>query len=286
MLIDVIRIGALLIVTFAYALFDVFNGRNVPDFFVFATLTLGIILTFTYPLPEIGISALIALVITSLGYITYKIGVLGAGDTFEFLFISLVLPLQITPMLINVPQFLTPFILSVFIATGYATIIATPFYYIMKAREKKAGKISMEKRSIWSAAALITAYIILILALNYLSNNTLIISVVLLLVAIPSAVIILFKQEIYEAMVVMVYPSKLESGDMIATSMMSKKDFAYFKKRAKHFDRLANTRVIDETRNIKKKIPVYKNAIPLALFTFIGVVISLLIGNIVLLLIV
>ncbi len=283
LLLYILRLAALLIVVLAYALFDIFNKRNVPDIFAYGTLALGILLTLTYPLPTIGISLLVAAIIAILGYITYRMGVLGAGDTFEFLFISLVMPLQVAPALISAPQFSFPFILSVFIATGYATIILTPAYYILRAK-KKTGKIMVDKKGVPAAATLIMAYIILIAALDYLSGNALLVSVIMLLVAIPSSIILLFKNSIYEGMTQMVYPSQLEIGDMIATNMMDKRDLAYFRKRSRHFERLATSHVIAETKRIRKRIPVYKNAIPLALFTLIGVIVSLLIGNVVLLL--
>ncbi len=283
LLLDIFRLAVLLIVVLAYALFDVFNKRNVPNIFAYGTLALGVLLTLTYPLPTIGISLLVAAVIAVLGYITYRIGVLGAGDTFEFLFISLVMPLQAAPALITAPQFSSPFILSVFIATGYATIILTPAYYILRAK-KKTGKIMVDKKGIPAAATLILAYIILIVALDYLSGNAFLVSVIMLLVAIPSSIILIFKNSIYEGMTQMVYPSELEPGDMIATNTMGRRDLSYFRKRSRHFERLATSQVIAETRRIRKKIPVYKNAIPLALFTLIGVIVSLLIGNVVLLL--
>ena len=282
-LLNIIRIAVLLIVTLAYAIFDVFNKRNVPNIFVYATVAVGILLTFTYPLHTIELSTLIAIAVAALGYVTYRIGILGAGDVYEFVFISLVIPLQVTPILMAVQQFPTPFILSVFIATGYATILLTPAYYITKAR-KKIGKIKLDRKGIAPAAALMAAYLVLIAVLNYISGNVFLISIVMLLVAIPSTVIILFRSMIYEGMVVSTYPSQLEEGDMIAVNMMAKRDLEYFRKRTRRFNRLATRSLIADTRKIRKKIPVYKNAIPLALFAFIGVVVSLLIGNIVMLL--
>lgn len=283
MIIDAIRLAALIIVTLAYAFFDVFNKRNVPDLFAYGTVLLGILLTLTYPLPTVEISLAIAAIIAVLGYVTYRTGILGAGDTFEFLFISLVMPMQLVPMLISAPLFPSPFILSVFIATGYATIILTPAYYMLKAK-RKTGRIQADRRGTQAAAALIVAYMLLIAALDYISGNALLVSVIMLLVAVPSSIILIFKQAIYEGMTQLVYPSQLELGDMIATNMMGKSDLAYFRKRSRHFDRLATAKVMSEIRGIKRKIPVYKNAIPLALFTFIGVVVSLLVGNVVLLL--
>ncbi len=282
MLLDVIRILILILVALAYALFDVFNKRNVPNAFAYFTIGLGILITLTYGIGTIELSAAYAVIISAIGYLTYRAGILGAGDLFEFVFISLVLPTQLTPILADIPQFSFPFILSVFIATGYATLLSTPLYYINKAR-KKLGKIKTSRKDLARGLALLAAYAVLILILNISVSNMLLGSALLLLAAIPSSIIIAYKQAIYEGMTLYVYPSKLENDDMIATSMMSRSDLAFFKRKSKHFGGLASKKLISEIRNVKRKIPVYKNAIPLALFTFAGVLISLLVGNIIVL---
>ncbi|MEM0094743.1 MAG: hypothetical protein QXX74_02350, partial [Candidatus Micrarchaeaceae archaeon] len=67
---------------------------------------------------------------------------------------------------------------------------------------------------------------------------------------------------------------------------MSRKEIAFFKGKTSLFGRLASEDLIKKIKNVKVKLPVYKHAVPLALFTFIGTIISLLVGNVVFLLLV
>ena len=85
-------------------------------------------------------------------------------------------------------------------------------------------------------------------------------------------------------MVARVYTRQLEDGDIIAFNMMSASEKKYFSK-YRGFERLATAELIGRLRNARRKLPVYKNAAPLAVFILIGVVASLLFGNIVLFLI-
>ncbi len=282
LLIDMLRLLILIFITTAYAMFDVFNRRSLPNIFAYATIAVGIIMTLTYDMHTIELSLLYAAILSGIGYITYKMGILGAGDLYEFVFISLVFPVQLMPFLTNIPQLPFPFILSVFIATGYATVLFTPIYYITKAK-KKLGRISVDRKGAWLGIALLAAYVLLIAAVNLIVGHFILPSTLLLLVAIPSAVIIIYKNAIYEGMSLHVYPKELEDGDMIAVNMMSHSELSYFKNKSKRFGRLVTAQLISDIRKINRKIPVYKNAIPLALFTLIGVVVSLLFGNLILL---
>ena len=103
----------------------------------------------------------------------------------------------------------------------------------------------------------------------------------IMLVAIPSAVTLVFEEEITSRMVSKIYPRQLDEGDIIAFNMLSVREIRYFSK-YKGFGRLATKKLIDNMRNVKAKLPVYRNAAPLAVFILIGMILSLLLGNIVL----
>lgn len=118
MLSFVIRAVILLAIALVYAIYDLFNKRNVPDSFVYASAIIALLVTFTYSIGTIGISILIATVIGSIGYVLYRAGILGAGDFFEFMAISLIFPYQPAPLIVGIGQLNIPFILSIFIATG------------------------------------------------------------------------------------------------------------------------------------------------------------------------
>ena len=78
-----------------------------------------------------------------------------------------------------------------------------------------------------------------------------------------------------------------EDGDIIAFNLMKKKDISAYKKAIRGFDRLITNRIIDRMRakHIRAKFPVYRQAMPLALPILLGAIISLLVGNVLLLII-
>lgn len=274
----------LLAVSLLYALFDVFNKRDVPNAFVYAALVLAFLFTLTYPLQTIYISVAIALAVGTGGYLLYRKGLLGAGDFFEFVTISLILPLQPAPLLAAVNQFNLPFILSVFVATGYVTVILIAIYYLLIARNKGLEKgVKPDKNSIrLGLAMLLTAYAILLFVVSALVNINVYTIILIILIAIPSYLLLAYQKLINIRMVSFMYPKGLNEGDMIAVSLMSKAQRSLFKRKSKLFGGLATRSLIADIKEVKVKIPVYRNAAPLALFIFIGVVLSLLFGNILL----
>ena len=284
LLADLLRILILVIITLAYALFDIFNKRNVPNLFAYATIAVGVLVALTYGAGTAAYGFLIAIIAAALGYLAYRAGFLGGGDVFEFTFIGLVLPMQAMPLLASIPQFGLPFLLSVFIATGYVTIIFTPLYYIIKGKRKLGHKkLEVDRNKAIAGFVILVIYAGMILLTNYKIHYSLLGMAILLLAAVPSAAILIYEKYIYEGMILSVYPSKLEEGDMIATNLMSKDDIAYFRERSRHFGRLVDKKVLAKIKGARRKLPVYKNAIPLALFVFIGVAVSLAVGNILLL---
>lgn len=268
-----------------YALLDLFNKRNVPNIFAYATVLVGLIFTVSYGHSVMWTSFLIAAIIAIIGYVTYKVGLLGAGDVFEFLFISLMLPIQPVPFISHLQQLNFPFILSVFITTGYAAMLVTPVYYTLKGMRKLKGKKPSEMRTHpLTMLAMLGSYAMLIVFMAVISPFKEFAILLILFAAVPSLIVMLYEKYIYEGMTLRVHPKELEDGDIIALNMMSKPDIAYFSKKYRHFGRLVDKRLMHAMAKEKRELPVYKNAIPLATFTFVAVIVSLAIGNIILLL--
>ena len=279
------RFFLLIAFSLIYAIFDVFNKRNVPNKFVYFSIIIGILATLSYypDLRMLGISFLIASIIGSMGYILYKKGVLGGGDVFEFMLISLIIPLQPRPLLINMPQYALPFVLSVFIVTGYVSFMAIAFYYLLLVKNPEIEKrIKPDRKPALVSSAFLTMYVLLIYVMGMINGFSSSAILLIALVAIPSSIVLAYEKLINARMVSMMLPEKLEEGDMIAVNMMNGDESAYFSKRYSHFGRLATNELISEMKNEKKKLPVYSNAPPLALFTFAGVILALLFGNVLL----
>ncbi len=266
-------------VTVLYASFDLFNRRNVPNVFAYASVVLGIIVTLVYQSGVIFESLAIALVVGIIGYAVYRMGLWGAGDYFELVAISLLLPVQPVPFLVFAAQMSLPFILSVFIATGFAALWVVPIYYLLITRKTWSRKVNPKQLSY--GLLLFFLYIGLLAFVYATVGLTFGRLLLILAVAIPSSVMLVFGEEITARMVARVRANKLEEGDIIAVTMMTARERKIF---ATHSNqgRLATKKLIRELGGTHYMLPVYKNAAPLALFILMGVIISLLVGNVVL----
>ncbi len=272
-MLELLKILVLLAFASLYAYFDVFNKRNIPDKFVYLSIAVGIVFTLLNPVRIIIFSFLIAIFIGAAGYLLYKAGLLGLGDGLEFAFISLMLPIQPQPML-SMPQFGLPFVLSVFISSGIATVIVIPLYYILKEK-----KLEINTRSIEKAALVFASYMLLLMLIYFLFGAREIAVLLILILAVFSTLLFTVENTINKEMVRWVYPKEIEEGDIIAVGLLSGRDLRLLRAKSKHFGKLADKRNIAELKGLRKRLPVYKNAVPFSLFILAGVVLSLIIGD-------
>ncbi len=278
-----LRMAILLAVTLAYALLDVFNHRNVPDIFAYALLALAFIVTLTYGARVIAISLALAAVIGALGYLLYRRGIMGAGDFLEFATISMLIPIQPAAILSSLPQFNFPFIFSVFIATGYTAVVGMLFYYLLRAYVKGSLRnIKIEKKRLYNGLLIFAAYLVMLAAVSYIAGPKPVPAAMIIAIGAASALTIVFEKQVSVQMISYVYPRALTTEDMIATNFMSKEDLTFFSRKSKHFGRLVTRKSLSEIKGIRRKVPLYTSGVPLALFAFFAVVISLLFGNILL----
>ena len=278
----IVRIISLLGIALAYALFDLFNKREVPNLFAYGSVAVAFALCMAYWNIDAVIGIGIALLITGAGYLVYKKGFLGAGDVLELVAIALLLPLQPAPILSHAPQLGMPFVLSVFLSSGYFAIILLVLYYMIFARRSSLEKgFKTEKPRLIFGVVLIIAYILLVAMMYVLTGISIIGMAILLLLAIFSSIMFVFEKLMNYRMISMLYPRELTPDDMIAINLMGAGDLRYFRHKSKSFGRLATAKLIKDLRSERKKLPVYRNAAPLAAFFFMGVVFSLLFGNLI-----
>lgn len=274
-----IPIAVLLFVSLVYAAFDVFNKRNVPNVFVYSTIAVGIAVAVLFNWSNIALDVGIAAAVGVLGYPLYRYGFMGGGDVLEFVFISLVLPIQMRPLYSGAYQFGMPFIVSVLIAAGYASLVFIPIYYLgVKRAGGRAYKPDGRKKMI--GALFFAVYMGFLVALKYSLGLSVAGAALITLLAVVSAITIAYEKRIYMGMVSFIYPKELEDGDMIATSLIGKADLKFFRSKTK-FGRLATGRLISDLKGVKRKLPVYRDSVPFSLFILIGIIASLLFGNLI-----
>ncbi|EQD39017.1 peptidase A24A prepilin type IV [mine drainage metagenome] len=234
-------------------------------------------------LVDLGIAAAAFL----LGYIVYRAGQLGLGDVMEMCVISLLLPFQNFPMLALLYQYNIPFIIAVAIAAGIAALVIVPIYYLPRTERELAEKITsmVSKKDVFKSALISISYIVLIGMLVIAHIISLYGVIVLGAVLLGSAFTILFEKPITQSMIRYVDASSFEEGDIIAFNLMDAAHVEALKVKVNSFGKLVTRDMIDEMKanNIADKLPVYKLGIPFAVPIFIAVVISLLFGNLIIL---
>ena len=279
-----IDLAVLLLISFIYAVYDVFNRRNVPNLFVYFTILVGIVMAFLSNSGMALVTAfVVAVVIGAIGYTIYRAGLLGAGDVLELVFIALIMPVWQNTFFGSAYQWNIPFVLSVIIAAGYASLIFIPIYYLL-VKKQPLNAPRPDKKRMTIGALFFVVYMIFILAMRYLYDINMFGSALIFMLAFFAGITMIYDQRIYLGMVEFIYPNKLEEGDMIATNLMSKKELAIFQRKS-DFGRLASDRLIAQIKKVRVKLPVYRDSVPFSLFIFIGVLISIAYGNIILMMI-
>ena len=282
-----IRIAVMLIIAVIYMLFDVFNNRNVPSVFAYGTVVVGILFTLAY-LDEGTIveSAIIASLVSAVGYVLYKVGQIGAADVLEFASISLMLPVMSFSYINAYPQLGIPFIVSVFIASGIIALLMIPFYYLPRASAVLKRRIitMVGQKELFKGLLILVAYGAFILFLVYYTNLNPLGLGILVVFGITSIGTTVFEKPLTDSMVEFIPPAKFEEGDIVALNVMDGKEIRAVKRKVKEFDRLMTVPLIKRMRGAwpKRKFPVYRSAMPLALPIFVGTVISILFGNLIL----
>ncbi len=279
-----IRAVAFILIALGYMLFDVFNNRNVPNVFAYATLALGFAMTMLYLNYLIIMeSVLIAVAVLGLGYFVYRIGQLGAADVIELAALSLILPFLDSGLLYYFPQGYMPVAISLAINSGIAALIIVPLYYIPKALKhaSRNSRTKPEKADYFKTALIITVYAFFAAFLYLYAGMHLYGLALLILIALGSALVIFYEKPMMAYMVQYVSRNGIEPGDIIATAMLSDRETASLRKKLKQFDRLVSEKLVKEmkAKKFSRKLPVYKKPIPFAVPIFIGAVAAILLGN-------
>ena len=282
-----LRITSIIAIALVYMLFDVFNRRSVPSLYVYGTLAYGAVLTAAYAnVYAVAESTLVALAVLALGYVVYRIGQLGLADVIELAALSLMLPVQAAPFAAASAQYSLPFVLSIVVNAGIASLVIAPLYYIPKAFRKLGSRIDsmLSRADIVRAAAVTAAYAMFLAFLVAVAGIGMAgIALVLVMMA-GSSLMLFFEKPMTEVMVSRVTYRDLEEGDIIATNLMSRREIAAARRRVPAFSRLVTPMLIGsmKRKHFSSRLPVYKHAMPFAVSIFVGACAALLFGNLIL----
>ena len=117
--------------------FDLFNRKNIPDSFLYGFLAVAFIVNLFFYQEQLFIFSLaVAVVLSAIGYIFYRVGQLGGADLFVLASIMLLLPIH--PSFVQMP-FNMPFVFSVMIFAGvlFSLYVLVSFGIKLRHRETK-----------------------------------------------------------------------------------------------------------------------------------------------------
>ncbi len=270
-----INIISLFIILTVFAIYDIFNNREIPDHIVYISFVISFILFFissaNLPLYFVITILIIEVLIFLIGFFSYSKGKLGAGDFFELGIINLALPYFNNPIILHIYQIYIPFVLNVIFNTGYIVSIIIPFYYLV------IQNISKKRKTYILLYALIFFLFITLLYFDFYMIS------LILLLAFSLYLLIKYANLIKDKMVFYLMPNELEEDDMIAYNMLDNQTLELIKSKYPKFSGRANKDLLFAIKDLNIKIPVYRYGIPLAFYLLIGSLFSLLFGNLLLL---
>lgn len=277
-----LRIFIAIIGTAIATYYDIFNNRNVPNLLLYSFLGAALLVNLLlFDTSSFGYTAVIAILVFAIGYGLYIFGQLGGADVFVLASISLLLPVQPTTLLIGEePMIAFPFILSVLLLSSIVFGVFLLIRYVpLFMRGVFAGKVSIPKERLAYAGIILIAYLLFV----YLSFSfpyfpapyIFLFSVIVFL-----TIFFMFAREfIADEMIEWVGVKEIEEEDVIAIDRMGKGDVEKY--------RIARVATKNELEKLKKlpigKYPVYKRMPVFLPFVLIGLIASVVFGDVVLL---
>ncbi|BCS90974.1 MAG: hypothetical protein ARM1_0431 [Candidatus Micrarchaeota archaeon] len=283
---------AALIFAAVYALFDVFNKREIPSIFAYIIFILSIAIAFLSYYTDASIfiiDLLIVALLIALGYPLSRTALIGDGDIFEIATLSALLPF-IKPLDFNLPYWIygingvLPFALTIIINSGFFGIILTLIFYLpLAVRRFGFSSLARSIKPDYIDLALLLSYILFLFVATFSGIG--IISTVIMSIIFISA-IILRKLEVYIEKLFIRHKRVIDikEGDVLAIDHISKE-------KMNELDSLkigraitsSDVRKLRERLNLQEELPVYVNGVPFSVAILIGLAFGIVYGNIIIL---
>ncbi|MFH1306636.1 MAG: hypothetical protein ABIH83_03200 [Candidatus Micrarchaeota archaeon] len=276
---EILRISLAIAGTAIGTYFDLFNKKNVPELFLYAFLAAAFLLNLiayneTATIYGIGTG----IVVFAAFYLLYKFGQLGGADVYIMASIALLLPIQPTISPFLYPAFLLtlPFILDIILASGISFMLYMLLRSIPIAINSLTTPGKIEKKSLFGAFLIVLAFGIF----SYISSQSMFIPssyfLFLSIMVLLSLYFTLFKNAINDSMAKLVKAKEVEQEDILAIDKINKKLVKKYM-----LARLVDAPMLKRIKKMKEKIAVYKHLPPFIPHILIGLIVSILFGNIV-----
>jgi Flp pilus assembly protein protease CpaA len=273
-----LRIAVALVGTAVCAYYDLFNNKNIPErvlqVFLAAAVLVALIAYDPVATPY-GLATGAILFIAN--YLLYKMGYLGGADVPILTAIAVLLPAQPAMFLLDkAANWLSfPFIIQVLTA-AFITFMLHLLVKTVPHAVKLLGKSGSIQWSQWFGAfAILVSYAflsVMMASMPILSGSYVLF---LALLAGVSVYFVLFKQAINDSMIEWKAPKQVEVEDIIEPAKMDSSDVQKYS-----IGRLVDEAQLKRLQHVKGKIPVYSGLLPFVPHILIGLVLSLLFGNI------
>lgn len=263
--------------TGAAAYYDIFNKKWVPDSLLWCFLGASLLLNVIFFDSLIFAQALfVAIIIATVTYALYKMGQLGGADMFVMASIALVMPYLPKPLLTASQAIPYPFFLSVLAPTGVAFIVHMLIRFIPYiSRKLSRGEIKFTMQKVMGP---------ILIAVSLLIFGTIVSTLPVSLPASYFAIIgflgtaliffSFFMPEIKASMVEKIPISRLQCEDVLALEQM-----VSLAKKLK-LSPVINEKTIAVLKHAKiKSVPVYTDMPFFLPYLFIGLVFTLLFGD-------
>lgn len=284
------RVAVALAGCIAVSYFDIFNNKNIPEKLLYAFLALAFLVNIAAFEPTATMYGLISAGIIGVAFfLLYKIGYVGGADVFVLASLALLLPAQPqTFLMIKQPQVLMiPYILNLVLASGLPFVLYMLLKSIPVSFRALGKKEGIPRSSFLGAGALVVMFGIfsyLVSTVGVIPLNTYIFLSALVAFMLYFT---LFKQAINDSMIENVHHKDVEQEDILAVDKMTdtlKHKLGIHDKRSlvKSNNLLVTEKIMKKLSHYRGNIPVYKGLPPYLPFITVGLILTILFGNIVL----
>lgn len=247
--------------------FDLFNNKNIPNYFLYGFLAVAFIANLFFYQENLFIfSILVAAFLSAVGYVFYRLGQIGGADLFVLASVMLLLPIQ--PSFVDMPIGM-PFIFPVLIFGG----VLFALYIMISFGMKLMGKEDRHPK--WLFLLLAVPYIIF----SYVYVTSILFSwmyfVILTLLFMAIIFFLVFRDDLMNLLAERMKVTQLEEEDVLALELMDKE-------LVKKYDlkRLATKKEIERMQELGvEEVMVYSQMPAFIPFILAGMALALLFGG-------
>ncbi|VVC04514.1 Uncharacterised protein [Candidatus Bilamarchaeum dharawalense] len=243
--------------------YDIFNKKNIPDLFLYAFLAIAFLVNLVFYEPNLfWFSLALAVFVSAIGYVFYRVGQLGGADIFILASIMLLLPLH--PEFVGM-TFNVPFIFSVIIFSGVVFALYMMIFFGLKLLQTEAKPNLLYLLMLIPYGLFAYVYVgSFLFSPLYFAFITISLFAIILLM--------MFKDSINRLLAEELPVSQLQPEDILALELINKDMIHRYK-----LTRLVTTGEIERLKKTKiSDVWVYTKLPPFIPFVLIGMVLSLL----------